>query len=147
MIERYLNEAAPRELVDGYFATGDVGRFDADGYLYVLDRKKDMIIAGGTNIYPAEIEDALRAHAAVLDAAVFGVPHPDLGEQVRAAVECVDGQSVSEAELLAFVSDRLAAYKRPRAIDFVAEIPRNPAGKVLKRQLREPHWVATGKQI
>ena len=147
MIERYLNEAPPRELEGGYFCTGDIGRFDADGFLYVLDRKKDMIIAGGTNIYPAEIEDALRAHPAVLDAAVYGVPHPDLGEQVRAAVECVDGRTVSEAELLAFVSDRLAAYKRPRSIDFMHEIPRNPAGKVLKRQLREPHWVATGKQI
>jgi len=147
MIERYLNEAPPRELVAGYFATGDIGRFDHDGFLYVVDRKKDMIIAGGVNIYPAEIEDALRGHPAVLDAAAFGIPHPDLGEQVKAVVECVDGQSVSEAELLAFISDRLAAYKRPRSIELVAEIPRNPAGKVLKRQLREPYWADAGKPI
>ncbi|MEY4578134.1 MAG: hypothetical protein RL701_2837 [Pseudomonadota bacterium] len=147
MIERYLNEAPARELVDGYFATGDVGRFDADGFLYVVDRKKDMIIAGGVNIYPAEIEDALRKHPAVLDAAAFGVPDPDLGEQVRAVVECVETQTVTEAELLSFLADHLAAYKRPRAIAIVLEIPRNPAGKVLKRQLREPYWQHTGKQI
>jgi long-chain acyl-CoA synthetase len=99
------------------------------------------------NIYPAEIEDALRQHPAVLDAAAFGVPHPELGEQVRAVVECVDGSSASEEELLAFIRDRLAAYKRPRAIDFVAEIPRNAAGKPLKNQLRAPYWAGTGKLI
>jgi len=147
MIERYLNEAPPNELVGGYFATGDIGRFDQDGYLYVVDRKKDMIIAGGVNIYPAEIEDALRQHPAVLDAAAFGVPHPDLGEQVHAVIECVEGRSVGEAELLTFLTERLAAYKRPRAISVVREIPRNPAGKVLKRQLRDPYWTGTGKQI
>jgi long-chain acyl-CoA synthetase len=84
MIERYLNEAEPNELVAGYFATGDVGRFDEDGFLYVLDRKKDMIIAGGVNIYPAEIENALRQHPAVLDASVFGIPHREWGEEARA---------------------------------------------------------------
>ncbi|HEY2735314.1 MAG TPA: AMP-binding protein [Polyangiales bacterium] len=147
MIERYLNEPPPKELIGGFFATGDIGRFDEDGYLYVIDRKKDMIIAGGVNIYPAEIEDALRQHPAVLDAAAFGVPHPELGEQVRAVVECVDGSSASEEELLAFIRDRLAAYKRPRAIDFVAEIPRNAAGKPLKNQLRAPYWAGTGKLI
>ena len=147
MIERYLNEGAPSELVDGYFATGDVGRFDADGFLYIVDRKKDMIIAGGVNIYPAEIESALREHPAVLDAAAFGIPHGELGEQVKAVVECKDGCSVSEAELLRFVSDKLAGYKRPRSIEFVAEIPRNQAGKPLKAQMRAPYWKATGKVI
>ena len=147
MIERYLNEGAPRELAGGFFATGDVGRLDEDGYLYILDRKKDMIIAGGVNIYPAEIENSLRRHPAVLDAAVFGIPHPELGEQVKAVVECVDGQSVSEADLLTFVAAELATYKRPRAIEFVAEIPRNAAGKPLKAQLRAPHWAGTGKVI
>ena len=147
MIAHYLNRGAPSELSGGYFATGDVGRFDEDGYLFILDRKKDMIIAGGINIYPAEIEDALRRHPAVLDAAVFGVPHADLGETVQAVVERVDGRRVSEAELLTFVSDRLASYKRPRSIEFVAEIPRNAAGKVLKAQLRAPFWQSTGKVI
>ena len=147
MIERYLNEAPPKELVDGFFATGDVGRFDEDDFLYVVDRKKDMIIAGGVNIYPAEIEDALRKHPAVLDAAAFGVPHAEWGEAVKAVVECVEGQSATEAELLAFLGDQLAAYKRPRSIDLVREIPRNPAGKVLKTQLRAPYWAGTGKRI
>jgi long-chain acyl-CoA synthetase len=147
MIERYLNEAPPKELIDGFFATGDVGRFDEDGYLYVLDRKKDMIIAGGVNIYPAEIENALRKHPAVLDAAVFGVPHPEWGEEVKAVIECVEGRSVSEAELIGFVASELAGYKRPRSIGVVAELPRNPAGKVLKGQLRAPYWAGTGKTI
>jgi long-chain acyl-CoA synthetase len=147
MIERYLNEGAPRELANGFFATGDVGRLDEDGYLYIVDRKKDMIIAGGVNIYPAEIENSLRRHPAVLDAAVFGIPHPELGEQVKAVVECVDGHSVSEADLLAFVAAELATYKRPRSVEFVAEIPRNAAGKPLKAQLRAPYWAGTGKVI
>jgi len=148
MIERYLNNpAAPEELVDGFFASGDVGRFDEDGYLFILDRKKDMIIAGGVNIYPAEIEDALRRHPAVLDAAAFGVPHADLGEEVRAVVERVDGQAVSESDLLAFVGDQLAGYKRPRTIAFLSEIPRNAAGKVLKAQLRAPYWQGKDKLV
>jgi long-chain acyl-CoA synthetase len=147
MIETYLNEAPPKELVDGFFGTGDVGRFDADGFLYVLDRKKDMIIAGGVNIYPAEIEDALRRHPAVVDVAVFGVPNVEWGEEVRAAVELTEGASTSEAELLAFVEPHLAAYKRPRAIDFLREIPRNPAGKILKNELRAPFWANTDKHI
>jgi long-chain acyl-CoA synthetase len=147
MIETYLNEAPPKELVDGFFATGDVGRFDADGFLYVVDRKKDMIIAGGVNIYPAEIEDALRRHPAVLDVAAFGVPNAEWGEEVRAAVELREGQHASEAELLAFLGEHLAAYKRPRVIDFLREIPRNPAGKILKNELRAPFWADTGKRI
>ena len=148
MIERYLNEGRPADLKDdGFFATGDVGRFDEDGYLYILDRKKDMIIAGGVNIYPAEIENALRAHPAVLDAAAFGIPHAELGEEVKAVVELVPGQSATEAELLAFVVGELAAYKRPRSIDVIAEIPRNQTGKVLKTQLRAPYWAAAGRVI
>jgi long-chain acyl-CoA synthetase len=147
MIARYLNQGAPDELSDGFFATGDVGRFDDDGFLYILDRKKDMIIAGGVNIYPAEIESALREHPAVLDAAVFGIPHAEWGEEVKAVVECIDGRSVTEPELTWFVSEKLAGYKLPRSIDFVSEIPRNAAGKPLKAQMRAPYWKATGKVI
>jgi long-chain acyl-CoA synthetase len=147
MIERYLNEGAPQDLRDGFFAMGDVGRFDDDGYLYIVDRKKDMIIAGGVNIYPAEIEQALRKHPAVVDVAAFGIPHPELGEQVKAAVELAQGATLSEAELLAFVATELAAYKRPRSIDFMRELPRNPAGKLLKGELRAPYWVGHEKRI
>jgi long-chain acyl-CoA synthetase len=147
MIARYLNQGAPDELKDGFFATGDVGRFDEDGYLYILDRKKDMIIAGGVNIYPAEIEAALREHPAVLDAAVFGIPHPEWGEEVKGAVELIEGRALTQEALLDFVRDKLAGYKRPRTIDFVAELPRNPAGKILKAQMRAPYWQASGKAI
>jgi long-chain acyl-CoA synthetase len=147
MITRYLNQGIPGELVEGYFATGDVGRFDEEGFLYILDRKKDMIIAGGVNIYPAEIESALREHPDVLDAAVFGIPHAEWGEEVKAVVECIDGHTLGAEELLLFVSDKLAGYKCPRSIDFVSEIPRNAAGKPLKAAMRAPYWQATGKAI
>jgi len=153
MIARYLNQGAPDELKDGFFASGDVGRFDDDGYLYILDRKKDMIIVGGVNIYPAEIEAALREHPAVLDAAVFGIPHPEWGEEVKAVVELIEGHKLVEGQpltqdaLLDFVRDKLAGYKRPRTIDFVAELPRNPAGKLLKAQMRAPYWQASDKAI
>lgn len=147
MIERYLNESTPATLRDGFFPTGDIGRFDDDDYLYVIDRKTDLIISGGVNIYPAEVEDALRRHPAVLDAAVFGIPNADWGEEVKAIVECVDGRSVTEADLLAFISSELAGYKRPRSIEFVNEIPRNATGKTLKVQLRAPYWADAGKSI
>jgi long-chain acyl-CoA synthetase len=147
MIERYLNEGAPKDLQGGFFAMGDIGRFDEDGYLYVVDRKKDMIIAGGVNIYPAEIENALRKHPSVLDVAAFGIPHPQLGEQVKAAVELAPGATLTEAELIDFVSQELAAYKRPRSIDFMRELPRNPAGKLLKAELRAPYWADHEKRI
>jgi long-chain acyl-CoA synthetase len=148
-IGAYVGESALGADVeqDGYFTAGDVGRLDDEGFLYILDRKKDMIISGGVNIYPAEIEEALRAHPAVLDAAVFGVPHTDLGEEVRAVCERVPGKEVADVELLAFVKDRLASFKRPRAIEFTDELPRNAAGKVLKRELRAPHWAGTGRVI
>jgi long-chain acyl-CoA synthetase len=147
MIERYLNEGTPAELRDGFFFTGDIGRMDDDGYLFIVDRKKDMIIAGGVNIYPAEIENALRRHPDVVDVAVFGVPHPELGEQVKAAIELAEGAKTSEADLIAYVSSSLAAYKRPRSIDFMRELPRNPAGKLLKSELRAPYWAGHEKRI
>ena len=147
MIEQYLNQGTPAELVGGYFATGDVGRMDSDGFLYIVDRKKDMIIAGGVNIYPAEIEAALRAHKSVLDAAVVGIPHPEWGEEVKAVVECVDGRRVPAEELLDFVSVELAGFKRPRSIDVVDEIPRNPAGKVLKGELRARYWAGRDRAV
>jgi acyl-CoA synthetase (AMP-forming)/AMP-acid ligase II len=147
MIERYLNRGVPEELVGGFFATGDLGRLDDEGFLYVQGRKKDMIIAGGVNIYPAEIENVMRRHPGVLDVAVFGVPHPEWGEEVKAAVERAPGKSVTEGELLAFVEGELAPYKRPRSIHFVTELPRNAAGKVLKAELRAPHWKGAGRAI
>ncbi|MGP4055627.1 long-chain-fatty-acid--CoA ligase [Mycobacterium sp. 4D054] len=132
---------------DGWLKTGDAGFVDADGYLFLHDRIKDMIVSGGENVYPAEVENVLMTHPAVADVAVIGVPDPRWGEAVKAVVVAAPGADPSEAELIAFARDRLAGYKLPKSVDFVAVLPRNPSGKLLKRALREPHWVGAGRQI
>uniref|UniRef100_UPI001EFCC2BF AMP-binding enzyme n=1 Tax=Streptomyces sp. COG20 TaxID=2838871 RepID=UPI001EFCC2BF len=129
--------------IGDFFTVGDLGILDEDGYLFLRDRKIDLIIAGGVNIYPAEIEAALLAHPAVADAAAFGIPHADRGEEVKAVVEPAEGYEAGEAlaaEILAHCEQRLAGYKRPRSIDFIAAMPRDPNGKLYKRRLREPYW-------
>ncbi|MGP4019620.1 acyl-CoA synthetase [Saccharopolyspora sp. 5N708] len=129
--------------VGDLFTLGDVGYLDADGYLYLCDRKSDLIISGGVNIYPAEIENALSVHPKVADVAVFGVPHPDWGEEVKAVVQPAEGIEPNDqlaAELLTFATDRLAKFKIPRTIDFTTELPRDPNGKLYKRKLRAPYW-------
>jgi long-chain acyl-CoA synthetase len=125
---------------DGFFTVGDAGYLDPDGFLFLCDRKADMIIAGGVNIYPAEVEAQLVTHPLVLDAAVFGIPNPDLGEEVKAVVQLAPGATADAAQLLAFLSERVAKYKLPRSIDFVSELPRDPNGKLYKRRLRDPYW-------
>jgi long-chain acyl-CoA synthetase len=128
---------------DGLFTTGDVGYVDEDGYLFLADRAIDMIISGGVNIYPAEIEGVLINHPAVRDVAVFGVPDEEFGEQVKAAVELEDGHQPSGSlaeELIAFSRRSLAGYKAPRTVDFVPSLPRTPTGKLYKRLLRDPYW-------
>jgi long-chain acyl-CoA synthetase len=128
---------------EGFFTVGDAGYLDADGYLFLCDRKVDMIIASGVNIYPAEVEAELVTHPAVLDAAVFGIPHADFGEEVKAVVQPVAGVAADDAlraELMTFLSTRVARYKLPRSIDFVPELPRDPSGKLYKRKLRDPYW-------
>ena len=131
--------------VDGYFTVGDVGELDEDGFLYLRDRKIDMIISGGVNVYPAEVEAALLAHPAVADAAVFGVPNDDWGEEVKAVVELAQPTSVDE--LLAHCQSRLAAYKVPRSVDVVDALPRDPSGKLYKRRLRDPYWAGRERAI
>ncbi|MEU5071512.1 acyl-CoA synthetase [Streptomyces asoensis] len=129
--------------IGDFFTVGDLGVLDEEGYLFLRDRKIDLIISGGVNIYPAEIESALLAHPAVADAAAFGIPHDDWGEQVKAVVEPAPGQEPGPAlaaALLDHCADRLAGYKRPRSIDFITEMPRDPNGKLYKRRLREPYW-------
>jgi len=126
---------------------GDMGYQDEDGYLYLCDRKRDMIISGGVNIYPAEIEAALLAHPDVVDAAVFGVPDERWGESLRAVVEPRRGTSLTAESLQAWCRERLADYKTPRSVDLVAELPRDPNGKVLKRQLREPFWAGQARRV
>ena len=123
-----------------WFTLGDMGRLDRDGYLYIVDRRHDMVISGGENIYPSEVEDVLQHHPAVADVAVFGVPDPKWGEALKAAVCVRPGCAVTAEELTTFCAERLADYLKPRSYDFVDELPRNPTGKVLKRVLRESYW-------
>lgn len=132
------------------FTLGDVGSVDADGWVYLADRKTNMIISGGVNIYPLEIEQVLAEHSAVADVAVFGIPDDEWGESVKAAVELVDGRSPGDAlarEILAFGRERLAGYKVPRSIDFEEELPRHPSGKIYTRRLRDPYWVGRERKI
>jgi acyl-CoA synthetase (AMP-forming)/AMP-acid ligase II len=148
-LAEYYNkpEATARNMRDGFFSVGDIAYCDAEGYYYICDRKIDMIISGGVNIYPAEIEAALTEHPAVADVAVIGVPDDHWGESVKAVIELRPGASVTAEELLTFCDGRLADYKKPRSIDFVDELPRNPAGKLLKARIREPYWKEAGRKI
>jgi long-chain acyl-CoA synthetase len=127
----------------GFFTVGDIGYLDDDGYLFLNDRKSDMIISGGVNIYPAEIEGALLTHPKVADAAVFGIPHADRGEEIKAVIEPAAGVAADDdltAELLAHCGERLARFKLPRSVDYTTEMPRDPNGKLYKRKLRDPYW-------
>ena len=132
---------------DGWYRSGDGGHIDADGYVYVTDRIKDMIISGGENIYPAEIERVLAEHPALLDVAVIGVPDERWGEAPKAVVVLRAGASVEPDELVAWCRERLAGYKVPKTVDVVAELPRNPTGKILKRELRKPYWEGRDRQV
>jgi long-chain acyl-CoA synthetase len=125
---------------EGWLRTGDAGYVDADGFVYLHDRVKDMIVSGGENIYPAEIENVLMAHPAVADAAVIGVPSEQWGEAVKAIVVKASGADLGERALMDFARERLAHYKCPTSVDFADALPRNPSGKLLKRELREPYW-------
>jgi acyl-CoA synthetase (AMP-forming)/AMP-acid ligase II len=127
----------------GWRTLGDVGHLDADGYLYLTDRATFMIVSGGVNIYPQEIEDLLIGHPAVHEAAVFGIPNEEFGEEVKAVVQPAAGATAGpdlERALVEFCRDNLAHYKAPRTIDFVADLPRDPNGKLYKRRLRERYW-------
>lgn len=130
-------EATAKAFTDGWFHTGDVGRWDADGYLTIVDRKKDMIVTGGENVYPREVEEVLYRHPAVLEAAVIGTEDPVWGESVLAVITCREGEKVAAAELIDHCRAHIASYKKPKAVAFVAELPKNASGKVLKRTLRD----------
>jgi acyl-CoA synthetase (AMP-forming)/AMP-acid ligase II len=132
---------------DGWFHTGDAGTMDADGFLYIRDRVKDVIVTGGENVYPAELEGVLAGHPAVADVAVIGVPDERWGEAVKAIVVRRSGAELTEPELIDWSRERLAGFKRPRSVDFTDAIPRNPSGKILKRELREPHWAGRTRQV
>ena len=143
-------KTAAVHLEPGVFTFGDIGYLDADGYLFMSDRKIDMIISGGVNIYPAEIEAVLSAHPAVFDAAVFGIPNDEFGEEVKGAVQLKPGEHAStelESALIAHCRAHLAGYKAPRSIDFVVDFPRHETGKLYKRLLRDKYWEGTGRKI
>ena len=144
----YKNSEATRQTErGGWHSVGDVAWVDAEGFYTLCDRKRDMIISGGVNIYPAEIEDALHRHPAIEDVAVFGVPDDDWGERVHAAVQLRPGQTLTADELRAFARRHLADYKVPREVSFPADFPRDTAGKLVKRLLRDPYWVGRGRKI
>ncbi|MBU4317587.1 MAG: long-chain-fatty-acid--CoA ligase [Proteobacteria bacterium] len=148
MKEYWNNPEATREtLVDGWLHTGDMGYRDEDGYLYLVDRKKDMIISGGFNIYPREVEDALYMHESVLEAAVVGVPDEKWGETVMAFVVLKENKTATEAEIIAHCREQLASYKKPTSVKFLNELPKNANGKMLKKDLKAPYWVGQWRAI
>jgi acyl-CoA synthetase (AMP-forming)/AMP-acid ligase II len=140
-------ETAAVLVEDGWFRTGDMGRVDDGGYVYVEDRLKDMIISGGENIYSPEIERVLAEHPAVMEVAIIGVPDDQWGEAVKAVVSLKPEQSVTEAELIAHCREHLAHYKCPKSVDVLELLPRNPTGKILKRELRAPYWADRDRNV
>lgn len=132
---------------DGWLRTGDAGYMDEDGYLYIHDRIKDMIISGGENIYPAEVESALCDHPDVAEAAVIGVPDDKWGEAVKAVVVMKPGKQATATDIINFTRTRIAGYKTPKSVEFMPALPRNPSGKILRRQLREPYWAGKDRRV
>jgi acyl-CoA synthetase (AMP-forming)/AMP-acid ligase II len=140
-------EATAAEFGDGFWKSGDLGYVDDGGYLFIVDRKKDMIITGGFNVYAVEVEAALSEHPAVLMSAVVGVPHPDWGEAVHAEIILREDATVEANELIDFVKARLGNYKAPKSVAFVAELPLSPVGKVLRRRVKEPYWAGQDRRV
>ncbi|HVR90311.1 MAG TPA: fatty acid--CoA ligase [Novosphingobium sp.] len=143
-----LPEATAKTMsADGWIATGDAGYLDADGYLFIHDRMKDLIITGGENVYPAQIESAIYGHPDVQEVAVFGVPDDIWGEAVKAACVPKPGHTIDPASVIAWTRERLAGFKVPKSVDIIEALPRNPSGKILRRQLREPYWAGRERQV
>ena len=136
-------DATKEAIVDGWFHSGDMGKIDDDGYFFIVDRKKELIIRGGYNVYPREIEEVLYEHEDVLEAAVIGVEDDSMGEEVGAAVVLKEGKDVSADDLKAYVKEQVANYKYPRKIWFVDELPKGPTGKILKREIEVPEEAKT----
>jgi len=142
-----LPEETAKTIKDGWLYTGDFGRFDEDGYVFIVDRKNDMIISGGKNIYPREIEEVLYKHDAVLEAAVVGVPDDHWGGSVRAMVVLKPGKKANEDDIISFCKQYLASYKKPRWVEFRQELPKSPTGKILKRLIRDEYWKGREKRV
>jgi acyl-CoA synthetase (AMP-forming)/AMP-acid ligase II len=140
-------EATAETIRDGWLHTGDAAYQDEEGYIFIYDRVKDMIVTGGENVYPAEVENAIFGHPQVADVAVIGVPDEKWGEAVKAVVVARPGETVDEASVIAWARERIAAYKAPKSVDVVAAIPRNPSGKILRRELRAPYWEGRNRMV
>jgi len=149
LMKGYWNrpEATEEAIKDGWFYSGDAGYFDEDGYLYIHDRVKDMIVSGGENVYPAEVENALYGHPDIADVAVIGVPDERWGEAVKAIIVPKPGTSPSEADIITYAKTRIASYKCPKSVDITEALPRNASGKVLRRHLREPYWEGVERRV
>jgi fatty-acyl-CoA synthase len=149
LMKGYWNrpEATAEALRGGWMHTGDAGVMDDEGYVYIQDRVKDMIVSGGENVYPRSVEEVLFQHPAIADAAVIGVPDERWGEMVKAIVVVREGMNATAEEIMEFCRGRLGGFERPRSVDFVDALPRNPSGKVLKRTLREPYWAGQQRRV
>jgi long-chain acyl-CoA synthetase len=144
-----VNDAAARAALErnGLWAVGDMGYVDEDGYLYIADRKSDMVISGGVNIYPAEIEAVLMTMPGVADCAVFGIPDAEFGEALVAAIQKREGFDLNASQVQLFLRDRISNYKIPQTVTFLDTLPREDSGKIFKRKLREPYWKDAGRRI
>jgi acyl-CoA synthetase (AMP-forming)/AMP-acid ligase II len=134
-------------IIDGWLHTGDLAYYDEKGFVYIVDRKKDMIVSGGENVYPREIEEVLYRHPAIAEAAVIGIPDPVWVERVHAVVVLKADTIATEEELIAFCKKHLASYKAPKSIEFVVSLPKNPQGKILKREIRERYWSGMQRRV
>ena len=140
-------EATSETLRGGWLHTGDMGYIDEQGYVFIMDRSKDMIISGGENIYPREIEEVIIQHPAVREVAVIGVPDEEWGEAIKAVVAVASGQEATEDDLIEFCREHIASYKKPKSVDFVDELPKNNNGKIVKKDLRAKYWKGKGRQV
>jgi long-chain acyl-CoA synthetase len=149
VMQGYWNkpEETTQALRDRWYYSGDMAFFDTERFIFLVDRKKDMIISGGENVYSTEVENAIYTHPAVLEAAVIGVPDPQWGEAVKAVVVLRSGQTLGAAELIEHCRAQIAGYKLPKSVDFLAALPKSGAGKVLKRELRAPYWTGHERRI
>ncbi|MEQ8558460.1 MAG: long-chain-fatty-acid--CoA ligase [Henriciella sp.] len=143
----HREEATEEALEGGFFHTGDAGYFDEDGFLYIHDRIKDMIVSGGENVYPAEVENAVFGHPDVADVAVIGIPSEKWGEEVKAIVVLKEGAEANPEDIIAWTKEKIAGYKCPKSVDVVEALPRNPSGKILRKDLREPYWDGVERRV